>query len=30
VTLLARSPAGPGGPAAIERVTAGGRRVLRP
>jgi PPOX class probable F420-dependent enzyme len=30
VTLLARSPAGPDGPPAIERVTAGGRRVVRP
>jgi PPOX class probable F420-dependent enzyme len=29
-TVLARSPAGADGPPAIERVTAGGRRVFRP
>jgi PPOX class probable F420-dependent enzyme len=29
-TLLARSPAGPGGPPSIERITADSRRVDRP
>lgn len=30
VTVLARSPAGPDGPPAIERVTADSRKVFRP